>query len=930
LERDYGNLPLAFEPNVGQADPEVHFLMRNGNATVFFADTEAMMVFSRSKKRAPDPLRRLKAPPEIEQAVLRMKLVGAHKPREVLGLEKLSGVTNYLTGSDPKRWRTGIPTYARVKYRDVCPGVDLVYYGNQGQLEYDLIVAPGADPGLVELAFEGAEGIQLDSRGNLSLYTAMGQLSLRKPVIYQESDGIRQDIAGDYILRDGQHVGFRVDRYDPGRPLVIDPVLVYSTFLGPTGGDNEVGWGIAVDSAGNAYVTGVSSSIPTTPGSFRVAPAGSPDAFVAKLNAAGTALIYSTYLGGSSWGASIAVDASGNAYVTGLTYSKDFPTTPGAVQPAWGSDPSEGDAFVSKLNASGTALLYSTYLGGRNGDSGLGIAVDTSGNAYVAGQTCSANFPTTPGAFDTSYGVGARECEKDAFVTKLNATGTALLYSTYLGGIDDDAASSIAVDAAGNAYVTGVTGSSDFPTTPGAFQRVFRGGCFPWACSTAFVAKLNATGANLAYSTYLGGSYRAVGSSIALDSRGDAYVTGFADKALTGPAPQPPLFFPTTPGAFRTAVDGVFVAKLNGTGAIVYSTGLGTGLGTAIAVDSAGNAYVTGYTASDDFPETSDSFHVERWGHACAFITKLNATGTALVYSTRFGSTYGASMTGVAIDSSGDIYVTGEGGGPNFPTTLGAFRAVEGGGTFVAKFTDRPSATTVNTVSAASFFRGWRLAPGSIASAFGQNLALTTEVAASVPLPTSLAGIKVLVKDTAGTEHLAPLFFVSPGQINYLVPEAAAIGPAVLTVVRGDRQVASGHLLIGKVGPGVFTANSDGRGVAAAVAVKVAADGSQTSQPVFRCGTTAGSCVSVPIDLGGEADQVILLLFGTGIRRASLIYVSLGGPPESVLGAGAQSQYPGLDQVNVLLPRYLMGRGEVKILLSADGLDTNPVTVNIR
>jgi hypothetical protein len=462
-------------------------------------------------------------------------------------------------------------------------------------------------------------------------------------------------------------------------------VLLYSTYLGGSG--NEEAWGIAVDTAGDAYVTGTTSStnFPTTTGAFQTAfGAGAAHIFVTKLNATGSARLYSTYLGGSSGegGApGIAVDSLGNAYVTGGTASSNFPTTTGAYQTIFGGGT---DAFVTKLNASGSALVYSTFLGGSGGEGGFfRIALDTLGNAYVVGHTSSTNFPTTVGAFQTAL-IG----NVSAYVTKLNATGSALLYSTYLGGSTTQIGGgpfkegiAVAVDTLGNAHVAGATTSSAFPTTPLAFQTMFGGGL-----ADAFVTKLNATGSALLYSTYLGGSGYDAAFGIALDTVGNAYVTGDTGS----------INFPSSPTAFQPALNGnsdAFVTKLNATGsALLYSThlgGSGDEGGRGIALDTAGNAHVAGSTTSSDFPTTAAAAQTA-FGHGLsdAFVTKLNATGSGpLLYSTYLGGSANDDGTAIALDSLGAAYVAGVTTSTNFPTTTGAFQTVAGGAedAFVAK-----------------------------------------------------------------------------------------------------------------------------------------------------------------------------------------------------------------------------------------------------
>ena len=410
MRERYGNLALSFEANHGQSDSKVKFLSRGSGYSLFLTSNEAVLVLSQSEadegRKAARAARAAVRARHGKSAVVRMTLVNANPQSQAAGHDELPGKSNYFIGNDPAKWRTNISTYAKVKYEGVYPGVDLVYYGNQGQLEYDFVVAPGADPRLVTLAFEGAREVHIDARGELVLDVEGGEVRQHKPVVYQEVAGVKQEVAGRYVMKGTRQVGFRVAAYDPSRPLIIDPVLVYSTYLGGSG--IEEGRGIAVDGAGNAYVTGATGStdFPTTAGAAETTLDGEFDAFVTKLDANGSALVYSTYLGGSDSeiGFDIAVDDTGSAYVTGSTRSTDFPTTAGAAQT---TPAGEFDAFVTRLNANGSGLVYSTYLGGSEADFGFGIAVDGAGSAYVTGQTGSTNFPTTSGAAQTTSAGGA-------------------------------------------------------------------------------------------------------------------------------------------------------------------------------------------------------------------------------------------------------------------------------------------------------------------------------------------------------------------------------------------------------------------------------------------------------------------------------------------------------------------------------------------
>jgi len=615
----YGKLPLSFEANHGQTDARVKFLSRTGSYTLFLTGDEAVMALSGKKMneaKMAGAAHSLRSGVAAAKAggVLRMKLRNTNPAVKVTGMDALAGTSNYFIGNDPAKWRTNVPTYAKVKYEGIYSGIDLIYYGNQRQLEYDFIVGPGADPHRIAFDVRGAKRIRRDEHGDLVLKVGEGEIRWHKPLVYQEKDGVRQDIAARYAITDTGRVGFMLAKYDASSPLYIDP-LIYSTYLGGSGFD--FGLGIAVDRSGNAYVMGSTSSrnFPTMDPLQATYGGGDSDAFVTKINSKGSALVYSTYLGGSGndtnpinaglyWGG-IAVDSMGNAYVTGGTDSIDFPVTPDAFQTTCGGT-CYSNAFVTKINPKGSALVYSTYLGGSHFDLGFGIAVDSAGNAYVTGDA-NAGFPTTPGAFQTT-GSGA-------FVTKINPKGSALVYSTYLGGsLGGSGGYGIAVDRSGNAYVVGATNSTDFPTMH-PLQRTCDG------CPTyndAFVAKFNATGSALVYSTYLGGSNSNIGSGIAVDRWGNAYVTGFTDSTD----------FPTM-NPLQATFGGdqdIFVAEINPTGsALVYSTYLGgskSDIGSGIAVDSSGNAYVTGYTASPNFP-TMNPLQPALGGLANAFVAKI-------------------------------------------------------------------------------------------------------------------------------------------------------------------------------------------------------------------------------------------------------------------------------------------------------------------
>jgi hypothetical protein len=677
LAQSFGNRPLSFEANQGQTDSEVQFLSRGPGYSLFLTPTEAVLSLRKAEAQpARTKLKTMKLmkptrPKPASAAVLRMQLEGANAHVKVEGIGELPGKTHYLRGKDPKAWRTGIPSYARVKYHGVYPGVDLVYYGKQRQLEYDFVVAPGADPKTIRLRFDGVEQLSLDSKGQLVVKTPGGDVIQHKPVIYQEIGGVRKEVAGGYVLSPAKKdktplVGFRIAQYNISKPLIIDPVLAYSTYLGGSiqlsnDGDDSAS-SIAVDAFGNAYVTGNtdSSDFPVVNSEYF----GNPffffgDAFVTKFDPKG-AVIYSTVFGGSigDGATGIAVDRQGNAYVTGSTGSNDFPTLHSIedtcaeeLSGISGSD----DAYVTKFSPDGSSIIYSTCFGGSSSETGHAIDVDRTGNAYVTGTTSSIDFPTVnPVQASSAGGQG------DIFIVKLHEDGGSFKYATYLGGSGGNVTEvgrGIVADRFGNAYVTGTTSSEDFPTVR-AFQPVYGGGDL---ASDAFVAKLNARGNVLMFSTYLGGNGSDQGRGIAVDRFGNAFVTGWARSSD----------FPTV-HSIKSCDEDAFVAKLRPFGGIVYSTCLGgteSDLSHAIDIDRFGNAYVTGQTNSTNFPL------IRPLTRTCAneeildaFVAKLNSKGSRLVYSTCLGGRGNDVGNGIAVDRFGSAYVAGSTGSIDFPT----------------------------------------------------------------------------------------------------------------------------------------------------------------------------------------------------------------------------------------------------------------------
>jgi hypothetical protein len=704
----YGKLPLSFEPNRGQAHNDAAFLARGDGYSLFLTPAETAVVLRQNSAHAIFPATETKVN-KFDAAkapvVLRMQLAGASKAAHLAALDRLPGKSNYLIGNDPSKWRVNIPNYRQVEERGVYNGVDLIYYGSQRQLEYDFLVAPGADPSVIRLAFQGAEKLRADAEGDLHVTVAGKDVLLHKPVAYQLAGAAKEKVtvAANYVLLGDHDVAFQLGKYDAARQLVIDPILSYSTYLGGTNIDGANAIAVAPDNT--AFITGGTFSL-DFPVAHPLQPNhGGPDdfsqdAFITKLSADGSTLLYSTYLGGTNQDVAngIAVDAFGDAYVTGTTISPDFPATAGAFDPICTDDGACGakkcnnlglvvsNAFVSKLDPEGTGLIYSSFLGDFENVRGLAIAVDSDQSAYVTGSTqfnpapqgtfCGP-FPITANAFQPTFGGGFT----DAFVTKISASGSSIEYSTYVGGSNEEIGNGIAVDSHANIYATGVTYSTDFPTL-NAVQSVYGG------AGDAFLAKLNTNGSgagSLLYSTYLGGSNLDQGNGVAVDSNGVAYVTGAVG---TGALPF------ATVGTFGGGDADAFAAKLDGTqsgaASLSYFRYVGGSLadsGNAIGVDSQFNAYVTGSTVSPDFPIAGAVFQSRYGGgNADAFVTKLDPTGATLVYSGYIGGTNTDIGYGIAVGADGSAYVAGQTCSLDFPV-VNPVQAAPGGNcdAFVSK-----------------------------------------------------------------------------------------------------------------------------------------------------------------------------------------------------------------------------------------------------
>ena len=691
LDEAYGKLPMSFEPNVGQTDSSVRFLARGHGYSLFLSPRQATLSLQRYGKSG-----------KIEsRSAVRITVEGSSDSVAIEGEDLAEGKSNYFIGNNPEEWRTDIPNYRRVKYSSIYDGVDLVYYGNGRQLEYDFIVRPGRDPRQIKLKLEGVEHATVDQEtGDLVLETGSGTVRQLKPFVYQLSDGVRTEIASAYALkRDGEafDVSFNVAPYDTTKELVIDPILAYGTYLGGTAFDE--GRSIAVDSAGNAYVVGTAASrdFPTTPGTIK--PALLPrtdapnsfwyDAFVTKINPTGTALVFSTYFGGRNGnesGGGVALDPSGNVLIAGTTMSADLPTVNAYQSTFGGTD----DGFAAKLNPTGSAIIFSTYLGGNNTDVGGSIAVNQlTGDAVFIGAASSGNFPTTPGVIkpqlcNNTPGSCNGIFYSGSYIVKLTSTG-GIVYST----LYDAAISDVTLDSSDNAVVAGSAFTGAF-TTPGSFQPISSGGV------DGYLARVNPTGTSVLFGTFIGGGLQSDRiRAVVLDADQNICVAGTTENTA----------FPTTPGAFDTTFNGNhdgFITKFNAAGSsLIFSTFLG---GTAkdepfaVGLAANGDVFVAGETTSNaSFPLRNPLLQL-----GSIFAARLTADGAALVFSTFLGT---GGAYDLATDASSNVYLTGH--TTNVLVTPTAFQTTRAGGdvttsikdAFVVKIAPTDETVTMYSIS---------------------------------------------------------------------------------------------------------------------------------------------------------------------------------------------------------------------------------------
>lgn len=687
---NYGRLPLHFEPNVGQTHHDVKFMAQGGGYALFLTNTEAVLRLRRAGAK--------------NGVVLRTRLEGANTQPAVTGNERQESYSNYFIGNDPRRWHSGVPHYSRVHYNSVWPGIDLVYYGNQRQLEYDFIVQPGANPGLIRMSWHGADNLYVDNEGNLIAETVLGPVRQHKPVVYQTINGQRRHVDSRYALA-GNQVSFELGSYDRRQPLVIDPILSYSTYLGGGTLENFSLTGIATTSRGGAVVAGYTddANIPVSPGSLRQDRGGSPNTVVARLGYGGNSLVYSTYLGGnsnSSKAAAIAINEAGEAYVAGSTQATDFPLTPAATGTPFQSSlsNSKSSGFLTRLAADGKSILYSTYLGGTGGTATHGdrisaLAINAAGQAYVTGTTDSAVFPASGGSAVPAKPAGSRS----GFVSSLSADGSTLVFSRIVSGSGNDQPAALAL---GNSaiVIAGTTSSTDLPAAQGSLN----------GSTDAFVSQLAADGSSVTYSRYVGGSNDEAGYAVAVDSTGKVWLAG-SSKSSSG-------FADASDSVSKTeGVDSPFLTRLESDGSLSagYTRILGSaGKATAVAVNHSDAVMVAGQMTAS-FPLNNALSQVTAADSNNGFIQLWDNNSNR--FSSALGGSIGEdSVNALALDAAGAVYLAGTTRSSSFPTENQIFGhstgtyAISG---FVSKVSFGPSITVTQSSSSTGinkdFTLGW-------------------------------------------------------------------------------------------------------------------------------------------------------------------------------------------------------------------------------
>ncbi len=848
--------------------------------------------------------------------------------------QPLGGRSHYFLGPDPSRWRTNVPHYGAVRVRGLYDGVDALYYGHGREVEFDLVVAPEADLGRVRYRIGGGGVPRVDAAGDVVVSLPEGELRLRRPRIFQGAGAERRSVEGRYTLAANGEVGFAVGDHDPAAPLVIDPVIVYATYLG--GSDIDRVNSLATDAQGNVYVTGETHSADFPASAFKSVPAnGNPpgDVFVTKINPEGTAVLWSAVFGGSSMdrGNDIAVGVDNSVYVAGYTASTDFPVENGpqtklgdTAGGAW------GDAFAVRLGPGGNLLVYSTYLGGSGSDEGTGIAIGPGGDLYVAGYTESDDIATTAGVLQTAKNgqLGA-----DGFLARLRSAGPEVVYTTYLGGGNNDVINDIAVDTDGNAYVTGRTSSPDFPVSANAYQRDPAGGD-QFILPDAFVTKVKPDGTGVVFSTFLGGSGSDEGHDIGLDSFTHVYVAGETNSTD----------FPVTAGAAQgTIADGgaasdAFVTKLDRSGATLgwstYFGGSGTDAAYAMAVTFEGEIVLAGETDSTDLPTAASDCPMRLpQGGRDAFVARFSHAGAAM-WAAYLGGSEADRGNGVALGASGDVYVGGTTDSWNLPVSGGALRtAAESTEGFVARLSDEVSDAVAcisgpGVVNAASYVAA-PVAPGEIINVFGMGIGPATLATAQYVdnrMTTDLEGVRLLFDDVP-----APLVYVQAGVLSGIVPYAVDGQQTTDVHVEYNGEVSNTVTVpVGVSAPGIFSLNATGRG-----------QGAVLNYPDYSVNGPGN-----PIEAGG-----IVMIYATGEGQTSppgvdgrltidtypsvsvdQVSVRIGGIEVTPLYAGsAYGLVAGVIQVNVVVPDNVEPGDAVPVILKIRGRTSQPgITIAVQ
>ncbi|HYP14553.1 MAG TPA: SBBP repeat-containing protein [Bryobacteraceae bacterium] len=869
----------AFEPNRGQASADVQYLLRSKSHVLQLRANDARVVLA-GKDSTADVI---------------FGLAGSAKRPHVVAEGQQISKTNYFVGNDSGKWVRNIARYSKVTYQSIYPGIDLVYYISGDQFEYDFVVHPGADPSRIRMKFQGSTGPRIGADGSLVLPTPAGDLIHKSPVIYQESGTQRQTINGSFKRRTDGNFGFHIASYDRRLPLIIDPVLTFASYIGGSGED--IADAMATDAAGNLYMAGdtISANFPISQGARSATFGGVRDIFIAKFSPSGT-LIYSTIWGGSGGEitSDLAVDAAGNAVISGTTESTNVPTVD-PVQARNNGGYFGFDAFLFRLNPTGSELLASTYLGGNDDELGGGVTIDREGSIYTTGTTASMNFPVTANVYQpTNRG------QLDVFVVKLSPTGKAVVLSTFLGGTSSEIGIAIAVDPAGAIYVGGNAESADFPVSATAFQRTRKaGGEIPYDC---FVAKLSPQGQSLGYATFLGGTGEDRLEDLLVDSEGAVYVAGFT----------PASDFPTTAGAVQTAISGpfdAFVTKVNPGGtALVYSTFLGGNRyedAFGLAFGGGGTVWVTGTTQSTNFP-TKDPLQQALRGSSDTFVTQLNAAGTGLLNSTYFGGSGFDFGYGIAADAQGKVTVFGETGSSDLTTGVStSHQRIYGGGdsdSFIARI-DFAAAPAQLTVSPARIdfagSAGATVASQSvtITSPQGTNLAWTIEVS------TTSGGNWLVANPNRGSGTASVAVFP---QVNNLQP--------------------------GTYG-GTLTLVSTASGTRTAIPVSLTL--SQASNQIPANGVVNGAS----FQSGGVAPGEVVTIYGTRIGPSALTFAQVNSSGFFATVAGetrvlfdnvpAPLIYSSENQISAIVPYAVAGKTTTQMQVEYRGTRSNAVALAV-